>query len=165
MPLGMECLATGPARDDLCRGRSRDSCGESSRPEVILIGRDTRRAAVGRKVQPAVASHVDAAVDLAGRVVPLRHIQNRFTSTSVRNALVAASYSKTKRVPRRRAMVADRRIVLAGDGRAVAPDRPRISGIRLLGVIEKIDRRRGRRNRDTWRQRAGWFQKVGRTCR
>lgn len=43
--------------------------------EVILIRRHPGRATVGRKVQPAVTPHIDAAVNLAGRIVSVWQVK------------------------------------------------------------------------------------------
>ena len=68
-------LRHGTMRDCLGLARGGIRAEDPVSREVIPIGRYAGRAAVGGEVQPAVASHINAAVDLSRRVVVVWQVQ------------------------------------------------------------------------------------------
>ena len=116
---------------------------------VVFVGGHGRRAAMRREVEAAIVAHVEPAVNLAGRVVARRQIQDLrridkqaerlllrvvFENAAGARAMFAGPLGADGEV------IANTRVVLAVHRHAVAPVGPGLTCIVLAGVVEKIDR-------------------------
>ena len=129
----------GGVGNDLSLGGGGMGAKNPAALEMVLWGGDAGGSAVSGVVEPAVLTEVDAAVNLAGGVVTGGKLED------------LAQIGKDADFPGRRIVfvqegislgalvIADGGIVFAADTEAFAPDRPRVAGVVLTGVVEKVN--------------------------
>ena len=120
---------------------------DPSAGKVVLRRGRPRASAMGGEVEPAVATEVDAAVDLAGRVPAGGARQNAAHVRQQAQRLPGGIVCVHVGVALGSKMVADRREERVAHGQAVPPDRPGIPGVGLRVEVEEVNGRRRAGNR------------------